>query len=687
MRSLVCPVCAVLLAACSSSPKPVAAPPETSPPSPPVASQPGPAAAPAPTPPAEKVVSGDTPWADTDGNTFIVPDGWKVRASGTMTVLTSPEGDSHLALVDVSAASNEAARDAAWKAYKPDAKWPLITTNDAPDRDGWTKGKAYGYQTSPNEKRIVTALARFANDRWCVVLLDFAQATAGKRGGQIAKVFSHFYPKGYSRESFAGRTAAKIDAAKLDELKKFVERAEQATGVPGVSFGVIQDGKVVWAGGIGVRELGKKEPADDKTLYMIASNTKSLTTLMLAKLVDAKKLAWDQAVTQVLPSFKLGSDEVTKQVLVKHLICACTGMPRQDLEWLMEWKGSTPESVMKTLGTMVPTSKFGELFQYSNLMAAAGGYTGGHALYPKLELGAAYDKAMQTLVFDPLGMKATTFDYARALRGNHAMPHGIDIDGKPARDLMDENYSVISARPAGAAWSNVDDLLKYVAMELAEGKLPGGKDYISRDALLARRAPNVAIGADAAYGMGLIIHTKYDITVYDHGGDLFGFHSDMMWIPEASVGAVVLTNGDLGPGIRDQFQRKLLEVLYDGKPEADENVAQGAKNFFASLAAERKLLTVPADPAEATKLAKTYKNASLGEIKVAQKAGQKADKTIFDFGEFQSEVSTLKNPDGTISFHTIQPGALGFEFVVGAAAGKPTLTLRDSQHEYVFTAL
>jgi hypothetical protein len=75
-------------------------------------------------------------------------------------------------------------------------------------------------------------------------------------------------------------------------------------------------------------------------------------------------------VTSVLPSFKLGNDEITRQVLVKHLICACTGMPRQDLEWLLEWKGSTPASVLASLGTMVPTSRFGELFQYSNLSSA-----------------------------------------------------------------------------------------------------------------------------------------------------------------------------------------------------------------------------------------------------------------------------------------------------------------------------
>jgi CubicO group peptidase (beta-lactamase class C family) len=675
MRSL---ACVVLLVACSSPAKPAAVP--TTPPPEPIASQPGPV--PTKPPAVAKVMSGDTPSADLDGNTFIVPDGWKLETSDAMVLITPPEGDSHLAIVDITADSSDAARDAAWKVYKPDAKWPLLAANDAPDRDGWSRGKSYAYQTSPNEKRGVGASARFANGRWCVVIFDFAEATAEKRGGQLSKVFSHFYPKGFSRESFGGKTAAKLDAAKLEQLKKFVRDAEEATGVPGVSFGVMQDGKRVWAGGIGVRELGKNETVDDKTLFMIASNTKTLTTLMLAKLVDAKKLAWDQPVTQVLPSFKLGNDEVTRQVLIKHLICACTGMPRQDLEWLFEWKSSTPESVMKSLGTMMPTSKFGELFQYSNLMAAAGGFTGGHAMYPKLELGAAYDKAMQTLVFDPLGMKATTFDYARALRGNHAMPHGIDIDGKPAHDAMDENYSIISARPAGAAWSNVDDLLKYVQMELDEGKLPSGKPYVSKEALDARRVPNVAVGADAAYGMGEFISTKYDVTVYHHGGDLIGYHSDMMWIPAAHVGAVILTNGDLGPMIRGQFLRKLLEVLYDGKPEADENVEKAAKAFFVERAARRKLLTAPADPAPAGKLAKAYHSAALGEIKVIAAAGR----TVFDFGEFKSEVATLKNPDGTVTFTTTEPGMEDIEFVVGEAGGKPTLTTRDGQHEYVFDA-
>jgi hypothetical protein len=136
--------------------------------------------------------------------------------------------------------------------------------------------------------------------------------------------------------------------------------------------------------------------------------------------------------------------------------------------------------------------------------------------------------------------------------------------------------------------------------------------------------------------------------------------------------------------IRTAFQRKLLELLYDGKPEADENVATGAKNFFSQLADARKLLTVPADPVEAKKLAAHYHSDALGEILVTHTPG---GKTIFDFGEFKSEVATIKNPDGTITFSTIVPSLDGIAFVVGAAGDKPTLTTRDGQHEYVFTAV
>src|SRR5205085_3192951 len=150
----------------------------------------------------------------------------------------------------------------------------------------------------------------------------------------------------------------------------------------------------------------------------------------------------------------------------------------------------------------------------------ATGFIAGHVLFPDLELGAAYDRAMQQVVFAPLGMKSTTFDFARAQAGNHAEAHAPDIDGKPAHALMDVNYAVIPLRPAGAAWSSVRDMLRYISMELNEGLLPNGKRYIPAEPLLERRVAQVHIGKDETYGMGLEVDTTYGEPVVHHGGDL-----------------------------------------------------------------------------------------------------------------------------------------------------------------------
>ena len=92
------------------------------------------------------------------------------------------------------------------------------------------------------------------------------------------------------------------------------------------------------------KSLGSPDPVDADTLFLAASNTKALTTLLLATLVDEGKLRWDQPVTEVYPGFRLGDAATTRQVQVRHLVCACTGLPRQDFEWLFNCASATPAS-------------------------------------------------------------------------------------------------------------------------------------------------------------------------------------------------------------------------------------------------------------------------------------------------------------------------------------------------------
>jgi CubicO group peptidase (beta-lactamase class C family) len=570
---------------------------------------------------------------------------------------------------------------AAWAAYKPDFKRPLRLATPQPAREGWEEQKAFNYETSPNERVVVAAIALRVGSSWTVALLDGSQPTFEKRSAPIGVILGSLRPKSYERESFAGRKAHPLDAANIAQLKTFVESSMKELGIPGLALAFVENGKVVYEGGLGVRELGKGEAVDENTLFMAASNTKGMTTLLLSELVDEKKLKWDEPVTQAYPNFKLGDADTTKRVLIKNLVCACTGLPRQDLEWIFEFEKATPESSLALLGTMQPTSKFGEVFQYSNLMAAAAGYIGAHLVYPDKEVGAAYDEAMQRKIFDPLGMKSTTFDMAKALRGDHASPHGDNVDGKPSVADIAFDYSVMPHRPAGGVWTSAHDLIRYVQLELAQGKLPDGKQLVSAENLLARRTPQIVTGENSTYGMGLSVDHTYFVPVVHHGGSMAGYKSDILFLPDSGIGAVILTNSDTGGMLLGPFMRRLLEVTFDGKPEAAGDLSSAAANYKAALAKRRERLVVPADPSLVSQLAKHYVSKELGTIDVLSTDGV----TTFDFGEWKSTVASRKNDDGTVSFITIDPTNSGFNFVVGERSGKRLLIIRDGQHEYMFT--
>ena len=606
---------------------------------------------------------------------------WSARQEPGLIVLEAPEGDTRLALVEVDAPDAASATAAAWARYQPDFKRTvkLVTAEDA--INGWQERKATSYETSPNEKAVIYAEAFRDGDKWTVLLIDGTEQTVGKRDAALDLAQQSLRPKNYLPESFATRTAHPLDAARQEQMRSFLLESMKALGIPGLSYALLDHGRIVYEGGLGVRELGKPALVDEHTLFMAASNTKGMSTLMLSTLVDEGKLKWDQKVVDVYPGFKLGSAETTSKVQVKHLVCACTGLPRQDLEWIFEFKNATPETSLKLLATNSPTSGFGEVFQYNNLMASAAGYIGGHIAYPDKPLGAAYDEAMQKRIFTPLGMNDTTFDMARALRSNHASPHSYNVDSKVEVLPMSFNYSVVPHRPAGGVWTSAHDLIRYVQLEANQGKLPDGTQVVSAEALLARRQPQVAAGENRSYGMGLSIETAWGVPVVYHGGSMFGYKSDIYLIPGEGTGAVLLTNSDQGRPLLRPMLRRLMEILYDGKPEAADGVRGAAERQAAERKQERSATALPPDAGAVKALAQRYRSAELGDLTVRRKGRD----VVFDFGEWQTPVGTHKNEDGSLSFMTSAAAFSGLELVAGKASGKRTLTVRDGQHEYIFT--
>jgi CubicO group peptidase (beta-lactamase class C family) len=101
-------------------------------------------------------------------------------------------------------------------------------------------------------------------------------------------------PVDQQKDTFAGRSPHPLDGQRVAVMNAFVAKAMKDLGVPGVGFALIDHGKIVLDGGVGVRKLDKPEPVDAHTLFMIGSNTKGMSTLLLARLVDEGKLDWDE---------------------------------------------------------------------------------------------------------------------------------------------------------------------------------------------------------------------------------------------------------------------------------------------------------------------------------------------------------------------------------------------------------
>jgi CubicO group peptidase (beta-lactamase class C family) len=614
------------------------------------------------------------------GHRFVTPEGWTRTRRGPAVVLEAPETGSFVALVDVRARDADSAIAEAWPAYRGGIRPEPVMSIPVANQNGWRDARHYVYRSPADAGRQLTARAMRHGDRWAVRIEDLANAVSGRRAADLRSIREAFLPAGHVPESFAGRRAHRLDRARIETLTKFVESAREALGVPGISIGIVQGGEIVFAGGFGVREIGKPEKVDADTLYLIASSTKPLTTLMLAKLVDEGKFGWETPVVDLLPRFRLADPDATRRVRVKHLLCACTGLPYRNLDWEFAPADSEVGLTFDILARMRPTSAFGTTYQYSNPIAAAGGFVGGHVAYPALELGEAYDEAMASRVFGPLGMARSTFDFDRAMRGNYARSHGVTPTGllalvEPARDRQ-----MRAVRPTGGAWSNVDNLLAYVRMELAGGVLPHGGRYISEAALKARWEPRISTGRHSWYGMGLETNVASGTPMLFHGGRLYGHRGDMVWLPEHGVGAVILMNASTGNALMDAFPRKLLEVLFDGQPEADSMVQAAAAADREQRAASRRSLRYPADAGHAAMLAPHYVNEFLGEIRVAKAGAQ----TVFDFGAWQAPVASRASPGGAVDF-VLVTASTPFPFVAGKSGERRTLTIRDAQNEYVFT--
>ena len=120
-------------------------------------------------------------------------------------------------------------------------------------------------------------------------------------------------------------------APPLTDFDAYAGKGVKDWNIPGLAVTVVKDGRVVFAKGYGVRELGKPAPVDTHTLFAIGSTTKAMTAAAVGILVDDGKVAWDDPVTKYLPWFQLEDPYVTRELTLRDLLTHRGGIPNTEI--------------------------------------------------------------------------------------------------------------------------------------------------------------------------------------------------------------------------------------------------------------------------------------------------------------------------------------------------------------------
>jgi CubicO group peptidase (beta-lactamase class C family) len=405
---------------------------------------------------------------------------------------------------------------------------------------------------------------------------------------------------------------------------RYFEDTFERYQLPGLAVGIVEDGKVAYVRTAGERVAGRGEPIGRATLFKIASNSKAMTTALLARLVDAGRLKWDDPVIRYLPALRMHDPWVTRELQVRDLLIhnSGLGLGAGDLMLWPEPNGFTRADVIAALAHLEPVHSFRSRYAYDNILYIVAGEVAAAAG------GAAFEELMRREVFEPLGMqhcRAGAFD--RRSVPDVAQPHlrqaGRNVLIRADGDLVPASTSAA----AGGMRCSLDDMLAWIRAWLAPR--PAVRGWLSPEQRAAVWTPQMPLplspltrewekATQLSYGYGWRISDANGRLKVAHTGTLAGMYSVLTLLPESRTGWIILINGNGGEA-RVVLNQVLLKHYTDPsrKRTVEHYARQLERGAAAAPAAARGAAAAarrPASPARLRRELGVYLDPWFGEV-------------------------------------------------------------------------
>jgi CubicO group peptidase (beta-lactamase class C family) len=333
-----------------------------------------------------------------------------------------------------------------------------------------------------------------------------------------------------------------VTSAAVDDVLKEAQRSWQA---PGLAVAIVQNDRLVYVKGFGVKRLGKPETVSPDTVFPIASCSKAFTTLAMAMLVDEGKMSWDDPVRKHVPFFRLSDPLADANVTLRDLVCHRTGVGSHDLLWYRAPWGQ--EEMIRKIGRVPLQHSFRSTLQYQSILFGTAGYAVGTASR------SSWHEFVQRRIFAPLEMNTACCTSTEARRtADHAQPHRKNEQGRVEAIPW---YALDKPDPAGSIHASVRDLAKFLRFQLGDGTWQGQR-LVSAVNLAEPHTPQIPVRREGfarimnpatrqiSYGMGWIIQDYRGQHILMHGGAIDGFRAHFTLVPQAKLGIVLVNNLD-----------------------------------------------------------------------------------------------------------------------------------------------
>ena len=236
------------------------------------------------------------------------------------------------------------------------------------------------------------------------------------------------------------------DKSTWESLCEFMESSIVKHKVPGSVMGILQDGEIQIAG-FGVTNRDHPLEVTQDTLFQIGSITKTFTGTLIMMLVEGGKINLDDTVRSTIPDFKVMDEETANRVTVRQLLTHTSG-------WFGDFfldTGKSEDAIARYVEAMAELEQLaplGRVWSYNN----AGFSLAGRIIETITE--KPYEKVLQEMVLDPLGLENTFFDPGDLITYRFSVGH---LQEKVARPWPIPR----SVYPAGGITCSVRDLLTY----------------------------------------------------------------------------------------------------------------------------------------------------------------------------------------------------------------------------------